>query len=835
LSPTQLDCYAIQDLLREEVKQELTQASTSLASLMKQGELALADGRIDVAMELLEKAYNMDPEDQDVWLRLRKASTTALTDDFEKYSSRVASYRIGLEYDFVFLRTLVQGLQRKGLHDQVLLKLMELSDARTSRRHDQSGGNEFFQPTSQLSVQEDRWIDSQVENALKQLGDWRTNPAIVAAFEAQAARIPKLQPNLQRVKLKHLRSVPLISQVRVRLAEELLDEGNLLDAEELAMEAFGDQPVNSWIEIDAGAAAVLSKVYAAAFRMDLVDKILPPSAGGQVAKVRGDVEQWYRAWTERGNETIPPSVVNQIFRAIPTMDWPKGKIEVSVNASQEMMQLQGFADATIPCRVQEVIGETLQDWDFSYSTNSGNVILRNRLTGFSNAARTQSFTLAQGVVQAYAVDGKLILENNRTIVAVDALKRPAIDNTNEIWHRYFEGAVPVVERGRARQAAEMTYWGLPVANKTFRILGVGRFGLLVIDEDQLLCLDPKTGDTIWKQSGFQGAHFALDGETLYSALPTRKLLKIDGRSGLLISTKNFTGAHPYTFAVGKYILYANEVKRQLTLVNPEDASTVFDRTFTADTAIALAPNGLGLVTLDNAGTVFYWNFQTGKEHQHKIEKQDDLLDLREAFDAKGTMISVQQFEDKLIVLPYSKMYTYSRPEIYPSEGDSSFVRVSGSVFAIDVNDGRPVWEKPVAVMQYGFPLHQARNNSPGLFFVRRIVLPRVNEGRAAEMVCVAIIDVRTGKIMFEQDDVLGAHQPQFSQTLLPELRMIRCAYGGVEFMFKWTDVAIPETSDRIGQKNMTEYAAKMEEMLKSRKEEKRVPAPRLDAPPVPNP
>lgn len=835
LSPTQLDCYAIQDLLREEVKQELTQASTSLASLMKQGELALADGRIDVAMELLEKAYNMDPEDQDVWLRLRKASTTALTDDFEKYSSRVASYRIGLEYDFVFLRTLVQGLQRKGLHDQVLLKLMELSDARTSRRHDQSGGNEFFQPTSQLSVQEDRWIDSQVENALKQLGDWRTNPAIVAAFEAQAARIPKLQPNLQRVKLKHLRSVPFISQVRVRLAEELLDEGNLLDAEELAMEAFGDQPVNSWIEIDAGAAAVLSKVYAAAFRMDLVDKILPPSAGGQVAKVRGDVEQWYRAWTERGNETIPPSVVNQIFRAIPTMDWPKGKIEVSVNASQEMMQLQGFADATIPCRVQEVIGETLQDWDFSYSTNSGNVILRNRLTGFSNAARTQSFTLAQGVVQAYAVDGKLILENNRTIVAVDALKRPAIDNTNEIWHRYFEGAVPVVERGRARQAAEMTYWGLPVANKTFRILGVGRFGLLVIDEDQLLCLDPKTGDTIWKQSGFQGAHFALDGETLYSALPTRKLLKIDGRSGLLISTKNFTGAHPYTFAVGKYILYANEVKRQLTLVNPEDASTVFDRTFTADTAIALAPNGLGLVTLDNAGTVFYWNFQTGKEHQHKIEKQDDLLDLREAFDAKGTMISVQQFEDKLIVLPYSKMYTYSRPEIYPSEGDSSFVRVSGSVFAIDVNDGRPVWEKPVAVMQYGFPLHQARNNSPGLFFVRRIVLPRVNEGRAAEMVCVAIIDVRTGKIMFEQDDVLGAHQPQFSQTLLPELRMIRCAYGGVEFMFKWTDVAIPETSDRIGQKNMTEYAAKMEEMLKSRKEEKRVPAPRLDAPPVPNP
>lgn len=834
-SPTELDCYAIQDLLREEVKQELTQASISLASLMKQGELALSDGRVDEAMDLLEKAYNMDPDDQDVWLRLRKASTTALTNDFEKYSARVAGYRIGLEYDFVFLRTLVQGLQRKLLHDQVLLKLMELSDARTSRRHDQSGGNEFFQPTPQLSVQEDRWIDSQVEGALKQLGDWKSNPAIVSAFEAQAARIPKLQPNLQRVKLKHFRSVPLISQVRVRLAEELLEEGNLLDAEELALEAFGDQPASSWIEMDSGAAAVLSKVYAAAARMDLVDKILPPSAAGQVGKVRGEIEQWYRSWAERGNDAIPQSVVNQIFKAIPTNNWPKGSIEVSVNASQEMMQLQGFADTTIPCRVEKVIGETLQDWDFTYSANSGNVILRNRLTGFSNAARTESFTLAQGVVQAYAIDGKLILENNRTIVAVDALKRPAIDNTNEIWHRYFEGAVPVIERGRARQAPEVTYWGLPTANKTFRILGGGRFGLLVIDEDQLLCLDPKTGDTIWKQSGFQGAHFALDGEILYSALPTRKLLKMDARSGQLISTKNFTGAHPYTLAVGKHILYANEVKRQVTLVNPEDASTVFDRTFTADTAIALAPNGLGLVTLDNAGVVFYWNFQTGKEHRHKIEKQDDLLDLREAFDAKGTTLSVQQFEDKLIVLPYSKIYTYSRPEIYPSEGDASFARVSGSVFAMDVNDGRPLWEKPVAVMQYGFPLHQARNNTPGLFFVRRIVLPRVNDGRAAEMVCVAIVDVRTGKILFEKDDVLGAHQPQFSQTLLPELRMIRCSYGGVEFMFKWTDSSMPEPPDRIGQKNMTEYAGKMEEMLKSRKEEKRAPAPRFDTPPVPNP
>lgn len=835
LSPTELDCYAIQDLLREEVKQELTQASTSLASLMKQGELALADGRIDEAMDLLEKANKMDPENQDVWVRLRKASTTALTNDFEKYSSRVAGYRIGLEYDFVFLRTLVQGLQQKGLHDQVLLKLMELSDARTSRRHDQSGGNEFFQPTAQLSVQEDRWIDAQVEGALKQLGDWKENPAIVAAFESQVAKIPKLQPNLQRVKLKHLRSVPLISQVRVRLAEELLEEGNLLDAEELALEAFENLPSTSWLEVDQGAATVLAKVYAAAFRMDLVDKILPPSSGGETAKVRADFEQWYRGWAERGNESIPPSIVNQIFKAIPTENWPKGRVEVSVNSSQEMMQLQGFADTTIPCRVQEVVGETLQDWDFAYSTNSGNVILRNRLTGFSSAARTESFTLAQGVVQAYAIDGKLILENNRTIVAIDALKRPAIDNTNEIWHRYFEGAVPIVERGRARQAPEVTYWGLPIANKTFRILGGGRFGLLVIDEDQLLCLDPKTGETIWKQSGFQGAHFALDGETLYSALPTRKLLKMDGRSGQLLSTKNFSGAHPYTLAVGKYILYANEVKRQLTLINPEDASTVFDRTFTADTAIALAPNGLGLVTFDNAGTVFYWNFKTGKEHQHKIEKQDDLLDLREAFDAKGTMLTVQRFEDKLIVLPYSKMYTYSRPEIYPSEGDASFARVSGSVFAMDVTDGRPVWEKPVPVMQYGFPLHQARNNCPGLFFVRRIVLPRVNEGRAAEMVCVAIVDLRTGKILFEQDDVLGAHQPQFSQTLLPELRMIRCAYGGVEFMFKWTDASLPEPPDRIGQKNMTEYASKIEEMLKSRKEEKRVPAPRIEAPPVPNP
>lgn len=161
--------------------------------------------------------------------------------------------------------------------------------------------------------------------------------------------------------------------------------------------------------------------------------------------------------------------------------------------------------------------------------------------------------------------------------------------------------------------------------------------------------------------------------------------------------------------------------------------------------------------------------------------------------------------------------------------------MSGSVFAIDASDGKPVWEKAVPVMQYGFPLHQAKNNCPGLFFVRRIVLPRVNDGRAAEMVCVAIIDVRNGKILFEQDDVLGAHQPQFSQTVVPELRMVRCTYGGVEFMFKWTDQEQELSPDRIGQKNMSEYASKIEEMLKSRKEEKRVPAPRIEAQPVPNP
>ncbi|XZE44747.1 PQQ-binding-like beta-propeller repeat protein [Pirellulaceae bacterium SH467] len=835
LTPTELDCYSIQDLLREEVKQELAQASISLDSLMKRGELALADGRVEEAMDLLEKAYQMDPQDQDVWLRLRKASTTALMNDFEKYSSRVSAYKIGLEFDFVFLRTLVQGLQQKGLYDQVLLKLIELSDARTSRRHDQSGGNEFFQPTPLLSVQEDRWIETQVERALKEIGDWQSKPDLVAALESQVAKIPKLQPNLQRVKLKHFRSVALVSKVRVRLAEELLEEGNLLDAEELAIEAFASEPIANWIQIDSGAAEVLAKVYAASFRMDLVEKILPSASTDEVTQVRARVEEWYRIWAERGNEVYPQAIANRFFNAIPTNEWPKGKVEGNVNASQEMMQLQGFADSTLPCRVQGVVGETLQNWDFTYSTSSGNVILRNRLNGFSSAARTQSFTLAQGVVQAFAIDGKLILENNRTLVAVDALKRPAIDSENEIWHRYFEGSVPVVERGRARQVVEATYWGLPVANKSFRVIGGGRFGLLVIDEDQLMCLDPKTGDTIWKQVGFQGAHFALDGNVLYGALPTRKLLKMDVRSGQTLASENFSGAHPYTLAVGKHLLYANEQKRQVTLVDPKDGATVLDRTFSADTAIALAPNGLGLVTLDNAGTIFYWNFQSGKEHQHRIEKQDDLLDLRDSFDAKGTTLSVHPFEDKLIVLPYNKMYTYARPEIYPSEGDSAFARVSGSVFAIDASDGKPVWEKAVPVMQYGFPLHQSKNNCPGLFFVRRIVLPRVNDGRAAEMVCVAVVDVRTGKILFEQDDVVGAHQPQFSQTVVPELRMVRCTYGGVEFMFKWTDQEHELSPDRIGQKNMSEYAAKVEEMLKSRKEEKRVPAPRIEVQPVPKP
>ena len=808
-SPFQLDAYAIRDLVRNEVKVELENASVSIQSMLKRAELALAEGRIDESMELLEKVYAADPSDQECWGLLRKVSTLALGADFEKYASRIAKFEIGLENDFVFLRRLVFGLQQRGKYEEVLLKMFEFSDARTSRRREQTSTSDYFSPTDAHSIQEDRWIETQLTQLFDRLPNFETNPKLKAGFDAQIAKLQNLPPNLQRIKLKHFRAHPAVRGIRNKLSDELLNGGKLMDAEELLVESLGSRPLSELITIDREAAILLAKVYQVANRPHLVDKLLGNDANG-----RSTVMSWFGKWVE--SEPDRRSLILEPAPIQSERDWPQGRVDVKISTAMENFGL----DNAISYRIKSCVGEALLGWEVNSSANDNLITLRDAKTRSVNSLRIPSLDLGVPINDIFAIDGKLILDSNRTIIALDTFAPSSFEFQQELWHRYFEPATQEVVQGRGRPK-EAVYWGIPLPNKTFRILHADRSGVLIINDDQLISLDPKTRNTLWSHSGFANGVFSVQGDFLFAMLPSKKIVRLELSSGLQLDTKEFDGGDSVCLSTGAYFLFADEIKRSLRLVDPAKGTVVLEHVLSKESQIGLIPN-LCVLALESTGKLLYWNLETAEGFEHSVTLDEARFGEPNEEDVREKRLSLQLFGDKLLLLPYSSAFRCSL-HVTPTENERGFVLVSGSVFAVSTKNGTPVWEKSVPVKDFRFPLHQDRGQSPAAFFVRRILLPNANDKKLGEMACIAAIDLRTGKVLYENNDTPGIKQAKaFNQQIDPVRQSIQCTYSGIQFDFVWntTEPMEDAAENAIGFLVESDYKERVKQLFKKLNEER---------------
>ncbi len=818
-SPAQLDCYAIRDLFQKEVLAELGAQDNSISSLINRGELALLEGRVEDALDALEKAYELEPDNQDCWIRLRKASILAIQSDFNKYASRISRFKIGLEGNFEFSMTLVSGLLKLGRYEEATLKLFQLSDARLTRRQGHPSGSALLQVTPYQSLQEDRWIEIQISKCLEALGTSTTPPAIQSAIQAQVEQIETLQPNMQRLKLLHFRSLPQFQDARMKLAEEYLSDGKLLEAEHLLLSDTDSplaSPLGEIMKTSPNVGLALAKVYTGANRMDLVHRIL----GTDHISHLSTLLDWYKDWTKTPYDTSNTMLEPQNSEGLPAVsseDWPTGKLEMRVTEVVSQGDRGGVSESYVRCQLSSVVGETLQGFDFSFSRDFGQLTIRSNALNRELRRTISQFVASKNPLNAHAVDGVLILEENRTLVAVDGLKRSAGEESGELWKRFFESTEATSEPGRGTATIQKSYWGLPVAKSGLRVIQVDRDGVMVLSDDEISSLDLLTGSTLWKLTGFKGASVIRSGKELYAYLPNKDLVTIDSRSGAILETRKVSEGLKHTVELEGIFLFADEQESHVRLYDPKIGKVVLDRKYTADTLIGLSPHH-GLVALGNSGKLFYWNLKTLKEYEHQIALRDDELTVYENSSVWVRRLSLELFGDRLLVLPYNSRFSYGREFVLPPESDSSFTVVSGSVFAISTSEGKPLWESPVPVMQYGFPVHQDRDNSPVAVFVRRIKLPRMIDNKAVQMVCVALLDLRDGRVVLEKDDVKGEHVPAFIQRINPNRFTMLIGYGNVLFDFVWTMDEFGEVSKRIGFENVTEYRTRIVEMFKARQE-----------------
>ena len=783
-TPFELDCYTVREAFQTQLKEELQRNSLSPSGLAQQGELALANGEFESALNFLDQARKMDPKNAEIILLINKTGIAALTADFDKYFERVNLFEnLAIDRDKIpYLRLMVKGLQKQGRYKETLETLLKLSKLRTSQRQEQMSGIASMALSPTWSVQEDRWIATQVRNSIDKLtaadmADMKTT----IATELDA--IAKLPSHIKGVKLGHFESIRETESLRLASAIVLAAQKDYLQAERLlTSDGFLDiaDPNSTEARLRK---EVLASIYVRTKRLELAARYMD-----------GDLERLNKVIREAGgiaSQSFPgqnnrSSIKSKIQK--PAAEWPTGKVQVKTSSIDvPALDKTNLMESNSPCRWKTRIGDSLQGWQIhSASTN----------LVFSNLASGESFQIfaAAGIPEknsvpiAHSVDSIVLLEIMGQIIAIDTLRGSARDMEGVLWREQFEVENSAKELDRTKLISDPKNWGLTSNKGEFRIASVSRSGIIIIKGNELSCLDLTTGSKLWTRTGFQGCNFASQPGKLYVHHPkNRQVLQLDVRDGATLDEVSLSEEGMSAIAsIGRYWLMEQSTKKEnakpslLRLVDSVTGRMMFTTDLPTSTKIAL-DGETGVIVLKTSGELVYWNISQEKEFVRKVES-----------DLKFSQLSVQRFGDTMLVMLYHQalQLQLDKFSISPDVGDANFIPVAGRLIALSSKDASLVWEQNPVVRQFYFPISQNRS-SPVATFVRMLKMSKI-ANTAVDFMSIAMIDIRNGQVLYGRDDLPAIRGLAFAQDILDDQNTIVVDYLGTRVELKWTQEATSE-------------------------------------------
>lgn len=868
VSPFQMDCYAIADAFKKRFSTQASQLAENenyetspsdqknpeqIQQLIDRGELELLTGNIDRALDLLERANKADPNNRECWVRLKSAAIEAIKTDFSKYQDRVAKYNIDLENDETYLRSLIQLLIDQKHAKKAFENLIRFSDARVQQKRNKPNVNDLIKVNGTHSIQEDRWIQVQLAAVLAIGPELTEDRDYLKLIDRQKELIASIDASQRRLKLDHLRNFPEFNGLRTELAIQLLQAGQLYEAEQLLAQIFGDIPYDQWRKHDEAATVSMLQLSLLSSRFDLFHKI-----AGTSDKDFEELTQL--AFKPNGvlgvlnpNAGLLPNLKEQ--RALrlridesastpayirPTevlADWPAKQVQVSVQEKNRNETTQG-SPGIYKASPIVTVGKSLENIAIDYINPTGELRL-SLGDDFQHVLRTQPglFDGFRGQAETVLVDGTIVLVLPSRLIAFNAWDKGRHPNQGEVWNHAFGGSDSYVTMGRdfgrfpnQRQSLQETtnyYWGIQNRRKNIEIVHATRQEIIVYNAESLIAISPQSGQVLWRVNGLKDAKIGYDNSYLYCLTGAAKVIKLDLHSGRQLSETSIAPAFPFTMAIGDTFLAVDEEQSLIRLVKAEDGSTLLEQKLTADYRLGLSDKRNGLIAIGNTGDYHYWNLRTREAFEHKVELRDGELKQRSPNNRQYTSaknhISLAEYDDRFLVLPFNSRFTYDNVEVSPRDFDDNFALVSGSVFAISPTDGSPLWKETLPIMQFGFPIAQERRNTPFAIFVRRFNFPRLVENKNFQAVGLGLVDLRTGEVVYEDADAIGAHSASFIQYVHAASRAMTCTYGEVTYSIFFNDDDAEDGKNSLGTESLNVYKEAIKEKVKDQPKSSNVP------------
>lgn len=678
------------------------------------------------------------------------------------------------------------------------------------------------------TVQEDRWLASQLERCASKLS--ADVKARMMAQVKERVAVPYRDFGLRRLRLEHFQGLGGMDAERIEIAKALMPS-QLLDAERVLQFRPGNETT------------------APVFREALIGVYLSAGRVGLAMDNAGeDIDTVMRMRDKLAAEPRGVLPLNldaaQLRSAIDFHQllqkphtWPAGELQVGHRFGQELQRdLGNSADASVFCQMVESEGDALRDWQVYFGAGSLQYVHRKSRESFQQLIDVGTSEIGT-VPRLYAVDSMLLVELRNQLVAVDMLKAFQTPQDGQLWRTsYVEESLGQGPEGNRSRISTILRdrWGLPTSRRSFKVAAASRRGIVVLSNDDLTCLDLLTGARLWNLSGFHGASFVRDGDTLYAFRPYSnsspatahapsrpndpktfgecRLDAIDLRDGShrRCELEQMLDWDVLSVIGGKFLLQPvvsqseeRNLGMKLRLLDPKTGKVELSRDHVADTRLAMVGN-TGVLAMRISGEMHYWNALRGTENTYEVDVE-----------GKFGSVSAQVFGDVALVLPFAGSMELDGVTVGPSQRtDPSVATCAGKMFAIAVDDGRLLWNRSQRVRHFMFPLSQSRE-SPVAVFMRRVSITKV-KGVDLDFAGLALVDIKTGRLMYQKHDAPAERGAPFRQQLVPKNNMMILSYLGNTWTVLWTDqeagLAPLDQVDEIGDMDTKEFR-KMAERL----------------------
>ena len=751
--PDWLSIFYQSEPLRQRVEEALAKRPDDLDALARYGELLLAQGKRDEAIETLRLVCRQSPDNETARSLLADTLLAALQDDFQGQLDTVDEIQRLVEHpsqNVRLLRLLASGWQTQGEFQKAFdayLGLAGLKDeslvepnvyereAEEIERHWNCRTERWLQARfGELLTAADAGQRAMMENTI---GQWRD----AALGEGDIASLRRF--------LRYFDAHPWADGIRLRLAERLLDTGEFAEAELLlsSLEHRADDGLRR------EATALLAHLLEKGRQYD-----------DALKQYRALVDRWGDVECRQGKtgrQLFEEALQRAEFKdaVARTEPWPNGHVEVGESAEQ--VNRYPSYRRVYSCQTQQRTFAAPAGMRAFYDQHPNTLIIRD---GYGNTVQTinlgqRRMNTADFSLTHARFHGHLMLVSmGMELLAIDLIQAARNPSAPVLWRKELIRPVPgaTIYQTTINVQALKHPWGdtrRVFADKDKNLIGVTgpitHRGFFYMNLRELVCADPVSGETLWSRTNMPtGSDVFGDDELIFVVPPASKQAQvfraIDGQD---LGTREIDELDYRWATWGRNVLAWSQATATdpltLRLYDAWTGEEIWREEVPADTRATLIDDD-EVAVLQSDGRFLVRSLKHDSVPvQAQVKAEEGLLSL----------YVVRSQDQYLLVTNRAVKAEPNTPAatIRSIVSGTAAPLVTGRAYAFDRRSGQSVWTEPAEVDRYGFPTDQP-TESPVLLFLRHY-RPQADRAGQQQHTAALAIGRSDGRLIMERGDI----------------------------------------------------------------------------------